>query len=115
MLGKELGNSRCHCLHIIVPFKSNFNQAKRILIGRKVTHHMADKDMTPSIHLTKTVAAFMENNSMGAHDRLINNILLKPLDQTVSEAQFQSICDSIRIDSTGISFIDDSALCTTSD
>jgi hypothetical protein len=45
MLEKEEGNSRCHRLRIKALFESDFNQAKRVLIGRRLTHHLADTKM----------------------------------------------------------------------
>lgn len=41
MLEKEDGNSTCHCLRILALFKSDCNQAKRILIGRRLTHKIS--------------------------------------------------------------------------
>jgi hypothetical protein len=38
LLEKVDGNSRCHCLRILALFKSDFNQAKKIFIGRRLTH-----------------------------------------------------------------------------
>jgi hypothetical protein len=43
MLQKEIGDSRCHRLHIIALFESDLYHAKRILIGRKLLHHIEDK------------------------------------------------------------------------
>jgi hypothetical protein len=45
MLEKEEGNSQCHRLRILALFETDFNQAKRILIGRRLTHHLADTNM----------------------------------------------------------------------
>lgn len=206
MLEKEPGNARCHPLRIIALFESDFNQAKRILIGCKLIHHMHDWEMTPPmqfgstpgkqclsavlkkvlthdyVRLTKTSAAFMENDAVGAYNRLMNNIILlmpsklglpasvnqclgeiwdqathhiktiygissshysstheQPLygpgqgstcgppfyslcywlivtsmDPSITTATFISICKSIRVESTGISFVDDTSLCTMS-
>jgi len=50
MLEKEPGNARCHCLCII----ALFDQAKRILVGRKLIHHMADTLMMPSMQYGST-------------------------------------------------------------
>jgi hypothetical protein len=100
MLEKEEGNSRCHRLRIIALFESDLNQAKRILIGRRLTHHLADTNMTPDmqfgsvpgkqchsavlkkvlshdhVRLTKTTASFIENDAVGCYDRLVNNLVL---------------------------------------
>jgi len=100
MLEKEEGNSRCHCLRIIALFESDLNQAKRILIGRRLTHHLADTNMIPDmqfgsvpgkqchsavrkkvlshdhVRLTKTTASFIENDAVGCYDRLVNNLVL---------------------------------------
>ncbi len=40
MLEKEAGNARCHRLCILALFESDFNQSKRILIDRCLTHHL---------------------------------------------------------------------------
>jgi hypothetical protein len=134
------------------------------------------------VRLTKTSAAFMENDTVGAYNRLMNNIILlmpsklglpasvnqclgeiwdqathhiktiygissshysstheQPLygpgqgstcgppfyslcywlivtsmDPSITTATFISICKSIRVESTGMSFVDDTSLCTTS-
>jgi len=44
MLQKEEGNSCCHHLWIIALFESDLNQAKRIIIGRKLLHHFEDSN-----------------------------------------------------------------------
>jgi hypothetical protein len=49
MLEKDPGNSRCHRLHIIALFESDFNQAKRIIIGRRITHAMCDHHLIPTM------------------------------------------------------------------
>lgn len=87
MLEKEEGNSRCHRLCIIALFESDFNQAKCILIGCRLTHHLAETKMISDmqygsvpgkqcistvlkkvfshdhIRLTKSTASFIENDS----------------------------------------------------
>jgi hypothetical protein len=45
ILEKERGNSRCHCLRILALFESDFSQAKQIVIGRRLMHHLEDFDM----------------------------------------------------------------------
>jgi hypothetical protein len=100
MLCKEDGNARCHRLRIIPLFESYLNQAKRILIGRKLTHHLEDSKLLPSMQfgsrpgqqcqsavlqkvlsqdsarLTRTMSAFIENDVIGCYDRLVNNLIL---------------------------------------
>jgi hypothetical protein len=100
MLQNKIGDSRCHCLRIIALFESDFNHAKRILIGRKLLHHMEDKNMLPNIQfgsrpgrrclsavlckvlshdqiwLMRLSAAFIENDAVGCYDRLVNNLVL---------------------------------------
>jgi hypothetical protein len=100
MLCKEDGNARCHRLRIIPLFESYLNQAKLILIGRKLTHHLEDSKLLPSMQfgsrpgqqcqsavlqkvlsqdsarLTRTMSAFIENDVIGCYDRLVNNLIL---------------------------------------
>jgi hypothetical protein len=100
MLEKEQGNTRCHRLRILALFESDFNQAKRIIIGRRVSHHLEDNNMIsnmqfgsrpgkqcPSavlskvlqhdiVQLSKSTAAYIENDAIGCYDRLVNNIVL---------------------------------------
>ncbi len=100
MLEKEQGNSRCHRLRILALFEKDFNQAKRIVIGRRLMHHLEDFDMLSPmqdgsrpgrqcisavlkktlahdyVRLTATTAAFIENDAIGCYDRLVNNLIL---------------------------------------
>jgi hypothetical protein len=100
MLEKEPGNCRCHWLRILALFESDFNQAKRIAIGRKLMHHLEDYGLLspmqdgsrPShqcvsevlkkvlshdyVHLTATTAVFIENDAIGCYDRLVINLIL---------------------------------------
>jgi hypothetical protein len=100
MLEKEAGNPRSHRLRILALFECDFNQAKRIIIARKTSHHIEDNKLVPGmqfgsrpgrncqsavlqkvishdiVRLTRQTAAFMENDAIGCYDRLINNILL---------------------------------------
>jgi len=100
MLEKEQGNSRCHRLRILALFESDFNQAKRIVIGRRLMHHLEDFDMLSPmqdgsrpgrqcisavlkkvlahdyVRLTPTTAASIENDAIGCYDRLVNNLIL---------------------------------------
>jgi hypothetical protein len=92
MLQKEPGNACCHQLHILALFESDFNQAKRTLIGCKITHHLDDNDLISSIQygsrpgrqcqsavlhkvllhditqLTRNRAALIENDAIGCYD-----------------------------------------------
>ncbi len=100
MLEKEEGNSRCHRLQILALFESDFNQAKRILIGRRLLRHMADNKLISNMQygsvpgkqclstvltkvlghnhasMTKTTASFIENDAVGCYDRLVNTLVL---------------------------------------
>jgi hypothetical protein len=100
MLHKEEGNFRCHRLRIIALFESDLNQAKRIIIGRKLSHHLEDTNVIGEMqygsrpgkqcqsavlhkvllhdisHLTKIPAAFIENDAIGCYNRLVNGIVL---------------------------------------
>jgi hypothetical protein len=100
MLEKKPGDSRCPCLQIIALFESNLNHAKRILIGRKIMHLLEDEHMLTDmqfgsrsgkrytsavlkkvichdyVRLLKQSAAFVENDTVGCYDRLVNNLIL---------------------------------------
>jgi hypothetical protein len=100
MLEKEPGNSRCHRLRILALFESDFNQVKRIAIGRKLMYHLEDYGLLSPmqdgscpgrqcisavlkkvlahdyVRLTATTAAFIENDAIGCYDRLVNNLIL---------------------------------------
>jgi len=100
MLEKEPGNSRCHRLRILALFESDFNQAKRLVIGRRLMHHLEDFKLLSSMQygsrpgrqcvsavlkkvlahdyarLTVTTASFIENDAIGCYDRLVNNLIL---------------------------------------
>lgn len=105
MLEKSPGDSRCHRLRIIALFESDLNHAKRILIGRKVSHLLEDTKMLSEmqygsrpgkrcisavlkkvlqhdhIRLQKSTAAFVENDATGCYDRLINSLILMVLNK----------------------------------
>jgi hypothetical protein len=100
MLEKEPKYPRCHRLHILALFESDLNHAKRIIIGRRLLHHMNDQNMLPPmqhgsvpgkhclsaflkkilshdhLRLTKHSGAFIENDAVGCYDRLVNNLVL---------------------------------------
>jgi hypothetical protein len=100
MLEKTAGDSRCHRLRIIALFESDLNHAKRILIGRKISHLIEDNRLLSDmqlgsrpgkncisavlkkvlehdhIRLLRQPAAFIKNDATGCYDRLINNLIL---------------------------------------
>ena len=207
MLEKEPGNPRCHRLRILALFESDLNHAKRVIIGRRLLHHMHDFGLLPEmqygsvpgkhclsavlkkvlchdhLRITKRSGAFLENDAIGCYDRLVNNLVLmllvklglpksvaacigdlwdnvvhlvktiygistatysstastplygpgqgctcgplfwllcywiivRSLDPTISAAKFISACRQIIVDLTGVSFVDDSSLATTSE
>jgi hypothetical protein len=49
MLEKDAGNPRCHRLRILALFEGDFNQAKRILLARKLSHHAEDNNLVPTM------------------------------------------------------------------
>jgi len=87
MLEKEPGNRRCHRLHILALFESDLNHAKRVIIGRRLVHHMHDFGLFPEmqygsipgkhclsavlkkvlshyyLRITKWAGAFLENDA----------------------------------------------------
>jgi len=100
MLEKEQNNPRSHRLRILALFETDLNQAKWIIIGRNLLHHMNDHSMIPAmqygsvpgkhclsavlkkvlshdhLRLTKQNGAFLENDAVGCYDRLVNNMVL---------------------------------------
>jgi hypothetical protein len=206
MLEKTAGDSCCHRLRIIALFESDLNHAKRIIIGRKLSHFLEDNQMLMDmqfgsrpgrrcisavlkkvlehdhIRLLKKTAAFVENDATGCYDRLMNNLILmvlkklgipptvtsclgeiwdntvhlikniygtsmitytstlevplygpgqgsmcgpifwilcywlivSSLDPTITSAQYISVCKSILVEITGVSFVDDTGLGATS-
>ncbi len=100
MLEKDAGIPRCHRLRILALFEGDFNQAKRILLARKISHHAEDNKLISHmqfgsrpgknchsavlqkvlshdiVRLMTQTAAFMENDTVGCYDRLMNNVLL---------------------------------------
>jgi hypothetical protein len=103
MLKKDHGSARCHRLRIIAVFESDLNQAKRLFIGRTLSHHLEDSHLFPSMQfgsrrghqsqsavlqkvlchdmtrIMKATTAFIENDAIGCYDRLVNNLILLPL------------------------------------
>jgi len=89
MLEKDEGNPRCHRLRILALFEGDFNQAKRIILARRLSHHVEDHNLVPHmqfgsrpgknchsavlqkvlshdiVRITKQTAAFMENDAVG--------------------------------------------------
>jgi hypothetical protein len=100
MLQKEEGNARCHKLHIIALFESDLSQAKQVLLGRKLSHHLEDEKLLTRMqygsrpsqqcqsavlhkvlshdiaHLSKYTLAYMENNTIGCYVKIVNNLVL---------------------------------------
>jgi len=100
MLKKDHGSARCHRLRIIALFESDLNQAKRLLIGRTLSHHLEDSHLLPSMQfgsrrgrqsqsavlqkvlchdmtrIMKATTAFIENDAIGCYDQLVNNLIL---------------------------------------
>jgi hypothetical protein len=100
MLEKDPDQPPYHRLRIFALFKSDYNHSKRILMARKISHHLEDHNMVPEmqygsrpgkhcqsavlqkvishdiVQLTCQTAAYMENDAIVCYDRLKNNVLL---------------------------------------
>lgn len=100
MLQKDAGSTCCNRLWTITLFESDLNQAKRIFIGHKLSHHLDDNNLLTSMQygsrpgqqcqsavlhkilshdisrLSKKTSAFVENDAIGCSDCLVNNLLL---------------------------------------
>jgi hypothetical protein len=92
MLEKEPGNPKQHRLQIVALLESDYNQLQRILLARRLIHHMEDAKLMhdmqygsrPSrmcispvlnkvlsfdiVRQTKVNGAFIENNAIGCYD-----------------------------------------------
>jgi len=115
MLRKDADTTRCHRLRIIALFESDLNQAKRILIGRQLLHHMEDNKLNNTMqygsrpaqpcqsavlqkflahkisHMSKNPSGFIENDAIGCYDRITNNpalLLLQRLSFAISVCKY---------------------------
>ncbi len=103
MLEKQVGNPRIHRLRILALLESDFKQAVHIIIAWQLSHHLEDNNMVPAMQygsregrqcvslvlnkqLThdivrhkKSTAAFIENDTTGCYDRMVNNLVLLEL------------------------------------
>jgi len=104
-VGEGARKSHCHRLHIFALLESDFNQAKRIIIGRRLSRILEDKSMLSDmqqgswpgwqcvsavlrkvlshniVRLTKQSAASVENDIVMCFDWLVNNLILMILTQ----------------------------------
>jgi hypothetical protein len=95
MLEKEAGNPKQHRLCIVALLVSDYNQSQRILVARRLLHHMEDHHMIPDmqygyrpsnmwvspvldkvvsydiVRQTKVNGAFIQNNAIGCYNVLI--------------------------------------------
>jgi hypothetical protein len=100
MLEKKQGDRRVHRLRIVALQESDFNQSNRLLIGRPLLHHLEDTQELPSIQYgsrpskmcltpvlnkvltyeihryNKRPLAYIENDTVGCYDRIINPLVL---------------------------------------
>ena len=103
MLEKDPGQPRQHRLRIVALLESDYNQSQRIVLARRLAHHMEDFQMVPDmqygsrpgklcispvlnkvisydvIRQTKVSGAFIENDAIGCYDRLVNSIVFLEL------------------------------------
>jgi len=103
MLEKEAGNPKQHRLRIVALLESDYNQSQRILVARRLSHHMEDHGLIPEmqygsrpskmcvspvlnkvisydiVRQTKVNGAFIENDAIGCYDRLVNNLVFLEL------------------------------------
>jgi hypothetical protein len=103
MLEKEAGNPKQHRLRIVALLESDYNQSQRILVARRLSHHMEDHALIPEmqygsrpskmcvspvlnkvisydiVRQTKFNGAFIENDAIGCYDRLVNNLVFLEL------------------------------------
>jgi len=100
MLQKTPGDSRIHRLQIVALLESDFNQSNRLAIGKPILEPLEDKGALPSmqygsrlaklclsavlnkqltfkiIRYKKSSMAYIENDAVGCHDRIINPLVL---------------------------------------
>jgi len=103
MLEKDPGNPKQHRLRIVALLESDYNQSQRILLARRVSHHMEDKGIMPKmqhgsrpskmcispvlnkvlsfdlVRQTKVTGAFIENDAIGCYDRMVNSVIFLEL------------------------------------
>jgi hypothetical protein len=103
MLEKEPGNPKQHRLRIVALLESDYNQSQRILLARRLIHHMEDANLMhdmqygsrPSrmcispvlnkvlsfdiVRQTTVNGAFIENDAIGCYDRLVNDLVFLEL------------------------------------